>query len=462
MAAKCVDFGLKTGYDFGVNTYLILSWAFFLISVICALMITSVKSPLTRKYRKILISTAFSGMILGVATWSMPLILRQVNPIQSKKVPLEKLPITVWEEPIENPITSLENSDEMAWLKKMPEPGKTRFKYKLKLSQDIAKPIIIQDNVFIYLDPEGNLRGFDPYTGFNHWSIQTGIEAGKETIVQQVTSSKRLFLLDVQKSENIRISCIDLQSPSILWQRVIPESRDASAVFDFETQSLIVATGGNGIWSLKSKTGEILWKKPDIFSKTKVLHAGKSLIAFEPPVGKRTGSWYFLDPQTGAVTQKQSHVYPEMDRFIPFQTADGFKAIAQTNSHQYSLLNPADLGTTWSQNASEPVDSITIVDEQYFLVAAGTHILEKRNLNSGELIWQKKLNQVDLSRMEIDLRKNWMAAPIMEDGAGAAFYSLEDGNYLFTAELPEAATGIRFFGDWFYLITETMIWGFQN
>ena len=232
MAVKSVDFGSKTGYDSVVNTYLILSWAFFLVSVICALMITSVKSPLTRKYRKILISTAFSGMILGVATWSMPLILRKVNPVQSRKIPLEKLPFTNWEEPMENPVVALESAEEMAWMKNLPENTKARFKFKLKITNDLSQPLVVHDNQFIYLDQDGNLRGFDPYTGLNHWTIETRLQ----TIVEMVIAPKRLFLIDTPKNENIRISCIDLQNPSILWQRIIPESKDASAIFDFENQ----------------------------------------------------------------------------------------------------------------------------------------------------------------------------------------------------------------------------------
>jgi len=383
-----------------------------------------------------------------------------VNPIQSKKVALEKLPMTTWEEPLENPITVLDTAnDEMSWLKKVPEDKKFHFKFKLKLVNDFQKIITIQENEFVYLDHDGNLRGFDPYTALNHWKIHINIKK----IISQVVGQKRLFLIDSPKNENLRISCIDLQSPSILWQRIIPESKEGAAVFDFETQSLIVTTAADGIWSLKSKTGEILWKKPEIYSKIKVLTAGKSFLAFEPPVGKKIGSWYFIDPLTGLVTKKQNHIYPEMSNFIPFATTDGILALAQVNSKQYFLLNPVDLAVLWSQTSTDSILNISIINEHSFLVAFENKILEKRDLKTGELIWQKKMNQVDLNAFKIDPSQNLLIAPTADadDQSGTAFYSLEDGNYLFTALMSENALGVDFFGDWLYLMSETFVWAFN-
>ena len=424
-------------------------------------MITSVKHPLTRKYRKVLISTAVSGMLLGVGTWFMPLLLRNMNPVQSKKIALEKLPMTTWEEPIENPITVLDpNYDEMNWLKKVPQDKKLHFKFKLKLVNDFQKIITIQENEFVYLDHDGNLRGFDPYTALNHWKIHINIKK----IISQVVGQKRLFLIDSPKNENLRISCIDLQSPSILWQRIIPESKEGSAVFDFETQSLIVSTASDGIWSLRSKTGEILWKKPEIFSKNKVLTAGKNFLAFEPPVGKKIGSWYFLDPLNGSILKKQNHIYPEMENFTPIDTVDGKYALAQVNSNQYFLLNPADLAVLWSQTSTDAILSITIINEHHFLVAYENKILEKRDLKTGELIWQKKMSQLDLNAYKIDANQNLLVAPTSDtdDQSGTAFYNLEDGNYLFTAQMAETAMGVDFFGDWIYLMSETFVWAFNS
>jgi len=424
-------------------------------------MITSVKLPLTRKYRKVLISTAVSGMILGVATWFMPLLLRKVNPVQSKKIAMEQLPITSWEEPLDNPITTLDtNYDEMSWLKKIPDSQKIKFKFKLRLENDFKKLITIQENQFVYLDQDGDLRGFDPYTALNHWKIHIGIKK----IITQVVGQKRLFLIDAPKNEMLRISCIDLLTPSILWQRMIPESKEGAAVFDFETQSLVVSTASDGIWSLRSKTGEILWKKPEIYTKTKVLLAGKNFLAFEPPVGKNIGSWYFIDPLTGLVVQKKNHIYPEMENFTSFNTAEGVEVLAQVNATQYFLLNPVDLTVIWSQTSIDPILKLTIIDEHRFLVAYENKVLEQRNLKTGELIWQKKMNQVDLTAFKIDAAQNLLLAPAtdLDDRKGTGFYSLEDGNYLFTAQMAEPALGMDFFGDWFYLMGETFIWAFQH
>ena len=423
-------------------------------------MITSVKHPLTRKYRQMVISTAVSAMILGVATWFMPLLLRKINPVQSKKVALEQLPITAWEEPLENPITILDAEHEMSWLSNVPEQNRVRFKFKVKLESDFKKMITVQENEFVYLDQNGDLRGFDPYSALNHWKINLSIKH----VIDQVVGQKRLFLLDSPNNEDLRVSCIDLQSPSILWQRLIPETKEGAVTFDFETQSLIVSTGSNGVWSLRSKTGEILWKKPEIFTKIKVLSAGKSFLAFEPPVRKRVGAWYFLDPLTGGENQRKAHIYPEMQNFTAFVTAEGGRALAQVNANQYFLLNPADLGMLWSQTSVDPILRITIVDDKSFLVAYENRMLEKRDLGTGELIWQKKMTQVDLSAFKVNLAQNLLVAPVSDSDAqsGTGFYSLEDGNYLFTAQMSEPAQAVEFFGDWFYIMGETFVWAFQH
>ncbi len=400
-------------------------------------------------------------MILGVATWSMPLILRKVNPVQSKKVPLEQLPITSWEEPIENPVTTLENPDEMDWLKRIPEERKLRFKFKLKLDRDFKKAIAIEEKLFLYLDQDGNLSGFDPYTGLNHWVIRAKI--GK--IVDQVIAQKRLYLIETApQDEDIRISCIDLQTPSILWQRIIPDGKDASAIFDFETQSLVVSTLSDGIWSLKSKTGEILWKKPEIFTKTRVLHSGKNLLAFEPPVGKNVGSWYLIDPLTGKTNQKQGHVYPDMENFIPFTYSEISQALAKVDAKQYFLLNPIDMSVVWSQMSTEPILKITIIDEETYLIAYAENLLEKRNLKTGELIWQKKMNQADLSTFKIDQKQRLIVATQSadEDIPGIVFFNLDDGDYLYSVQLSEPPLEAEFFGDWLFFMGESFVWAFQH
>jgi hypothetical protein len=116
----------------------------------------------------------------------------------------------------------------------------------------------------------------------------------------------------------------------------------------------------------------------------------------------------------------------------------------------------------WTETTTERIEAIHLVDERTFLVANGDHLLELRELATGARIWQKKLPQVDLSKLKVDLKKKWIAAPIVDDGSGVVFYSLEDGNYLFTAETPEPAKAVLFFGDWFYLLSETFAVAFQG
>jgi hypothetical protein len=107
---------------------------------------------------------------------------------------------------------------------------------------------------------------------------------------------------------------------------------------------------------------------------------------------------------------------------------------------------------------------MAIIDEHSFLVAYTNKILEKRDLKTGELFWQKKMSQVDLSAFKIDAPQNLLVAPTADtdDQNGTAFYSLEDGSYLYTAQMSEPALSMDFFGDWLYLMSETFVWAFQH
>ena len=444
-----------------MSTFSILSWCFFLVAAVTAIILTSLSSPLIRRYRGTLLSLFVSSILLGSLAWVTPMIMRRVNPDQSRLTPLDQLTMTQWVEPVSNPESELPAelpADEISWLKKI----SYRFRFKLGFTFDFQKIITIQDSTIVVLDKVGTLRGFNAYTGINHWSIDL-----KAThYMDQVQMEKRLFLLDRPQSDTIRITCLDLQNPSVLWQRTIPNSKEGDLSFNVDSQSVIATMGASGVWSLKAKTGEILWKRPEIYSKTPAVPSLKHILIFEPVVANRAGSWYFLDPQTGRTLRKSAHVFPEIQSFIApspeFIPEQNF--MARVNATQFFYMNHMDLTQLWSYSSPEPVQLITPVDRERYFMLSSSHLLEQRKLKSNDLIWQKKFSEVRPDWIKLTPDHQYFVMPSQQEHeiSGVSFFDLENGNYIFTARTSEPILDMSFYGDWFYLASENHFWAFQK
>lgn len=439
-----------------ISFFSILSWGFFLVAVICALVLTNIRSQLVRRYRAMLISVAVSSMILGMVTWATPLFMRRWNPDQSRLTSIDRLTVTQWVEPVSNPETSLLD-DEINWVKNIP----FRFKYKLNFNFDFSRVIAIQDSMMVILDHQGTLRGFNAYTGLNHWAI----ELRAQNVVSQIQVQKKLFLLDAT-SDALRVTCLDLQNPSVLWQRTIPNAKDGTLSFDLDSQVVLVTTGVNGLWALRSKTGEIFWKRPEIYTHTIAIPSAKHILVFEPVVASKAGSWYFLDPQTGKTLQKNPHVYPQIEQYLPVdpEHAPPENFLAQVPGKQLFYMNHLDLHQLWSFNLPEPVQFTHYIDPERYFVFYQSKLLEQRRLKDNELIWQKKLSDVGTSWLKITPDRQSFVLPNQErdQPMGVSFFNLETGDYLFTAKTSEPVKDMVFYGDWFYLFSETHVWAFQK
>jgi hypothetical protein len=436
-----------------VNTFSILSWAFFLVAVVSAIVLTTISTPLLRRYRKILISIVVSCILLGSATWIAPIAMRRFNPDQSRLMSLDQLVLTQWVEPNTNPETTLPE-DEIAWTKSLDY----HFKFKLSFEFEISKIVSIFESTVVLLDQGGTLRGFDAYSGFNHWSI----DLRATSLVAKLQQDKKLYLVD-RYQESLRVSCFDLINPSLLWQRTIPNSKDGDMSFDVFSQTLLLSTGVNGLWALKSRTGEILWKRPEIYTKTMALPSSKHVLVFEPAVGKKSGAWYFLDPQTGRTLKKSANVYPELERLIPvdLEQDKSQNFFGWVNSQNLFLMNQSDLTQRWSFIAPEKMGFASPIDANHYILFSGTNLLEQRDLRDNGLIWQKRLNDISGKWMRVIPKEDLLAFP-SADGEGVAFFRLSSGDYLFTAKTSEEIIDLSSYGDWLYLLSEAHVWAFQH
>jgi len=153
-----------------------------------------------------------------------------------------------------------------------------------------------------------------------------------------------------------------------------------------------------------------------------------------------------------------------MENFFPFTYSEISQALAKVDAKQYFLLNPIDMSVVWSQMSTEPILKITIIDEETYLIAYAENLLEKRNLKTGELIWQKKMNQADLATFKIDQKQRLIVATQSadEDIPGIVFFNLDDGDYLYSVQLSEPPLEAEFFGDWLFFMGESFVWAFQH
>jgi outer membrane protein assembly factor BamB len=419
--------------------------------------LTNLRSPLVRKYRRTLISVAISGMILGMVTWATPFFMRRLNPDQSRLTSIDRLSITHWDEPVSNPDSNLAD-DEIDWLKNIPY----KFKYKLNFDFEFKQAITIYESTLVLLDQKGNLRGFNAYTGLNHWSIALGIRK----VVSQFQVQKKLYLLDYTQSDALRVSCLDLQNPSVLWQRTIPNSKEGEISFDLDAQIILVTTGSSGVWALRAKTGEILWKRPEIYTKTMAIPSPKHILVFEPVVAKKLGAWYFLDPQTGKTIQKNAHVYPEIEEFMAVDPEHTLPEsfLAKIQSQQIFYMNHLDLHQVWSFNVTEPISLTQVIDADRYFIVYDSKTVEQRHLKNNEIIWQKKMSETSGRWLKITPDKQFLILPNVtrDESPGVSFYRMDTGDYLFTAKTSEAITDMSFYGDWFYLFSENHLWAFQK
>ena len=443
-----------------ISFFSILSWSFFLVAAICALILTNLKAPLIRKYRSTLISVALSSLVLGSVGSVTPFFLRKLNPDQSRLTAIDQLPLTQWVEPISNPEVALKEEDETAWLKNTT----FRFKYKLEFSPFQFQHVVrIHENNIVILDQKGVLRGFNAYSAINHWSIDLQIHK----MLSSLQVGSKFFILDrMQSLDVLRLTCVDLQNPSVLWQRIIPNSKEGELSYNSEAQSILVTTGTTGIWALLAKNGAIIWKRPEIYTKTKALVSQKHLLVFEPVVANRSGAWYKLDLVTGKTLQKIPHVYPEIASFTPLPSenlvSDSF--LAEVNASQFFLMKHTDATKVWSFNVNEPVNQALMINPENYFVFYESKMLEMRKLSNNDLLWQKKMSDVKPAWMKFTLEHQLLTLPTeaTDGNAGVSFYELQTGNYLFSAKVSEPIIDMEFYGDWFYLFSESHVWAFQS
>ncbi len=438
----------------GISFFSVLSWSFFLTSVVGALILTTLHAPLVRKYRSTIISVTLSCIFLGLVSGTTPFLLKKLNPDESRLVPIEQLVSTLWSEPLENPLNEL-SAEETAWTENYP----ARFRYKLHLPFSFKRWITAYEHYLVMMDEAGAIRGFDAYSGLNHWSIPMQIS----DLLAVDHEQKRLFLLDhFSRHDLIRMTCIDLQTPSVVWQRTIPGTGTGGMIFDFNSQTLLVTSGGSGVWALQGKTGEILWKRPEIYSTATAIHAGKFWIVFEPEIAKRPGHWFWLDEQTGKIISKVAHSLASVSDVTPVQDAVLAVTTDAKNKNQPQLerLQKPELNSLWSFPLTDPLAQIMVLNNSQFLLIYQNHLAELRAMNDHAVLWQKKLTGVESRFTTLTTDHKLFVMP--SESNDLSFFELATGEWKFSAKASEAIQATAFFGDWLYWISENQLWGYQK
>ncbi len=444
-----------------ISFFSVLTWSFFFVAVVCAILVTYFRGPRIRsrlrRYRSALIGTGSSALILGLLTGSLPYLLGRFGPDQSRLTPIDELITTEWIEPVSNPETEIVD-EEVAFLRKV----RYQFRYKLQSNYEFKRALTAIDNTLVVLDSKGNLHGFHAYNGLNHWQIRLRLNE----LLQTVTDQKRLYLLERTSLNGLRISCLDIKNPALLWQRTLPRSKEGALALDVRESKLIVSAGSSGVWALKSKSGELLWKRPEVFSKVAPLLLDRHLLAFEPPVAGKPGHWFFLNPHTGATLRKVRHSYPDLEELllvsVPGQNQA--MALARIDSKTLVWLNPEALSESWTHRSDSAIQKLVLVGHREFLVLLDQNLMELRDLSQNTLLWQKKISVATPVWMEVSPDHALFAGPIQSEGEprGLAFYEAASGDYLTSGRLSEPVLGLFFLGDWLYLLSEHYLWAHRR
>jgi hypothetical protein len=470
----------------GISIFSFLAWCFFLISIVGAMLITTVHSPWIRNYRKTLISITLSCLFLGLVSSLTPILIKRMNPIESRLTPLDQLTQTQWNEPIDNPITDPKSitTEEATELEK--GVLHFRFRYKIHLPQAIRFWVAAQDHHLIWVDDSGSLRGFDAYQGLNHWSIPMGIDHLVSVISERETrDKKRIFILDrfgntTSVHEGLRLTCIELQkNPSIIWQRTFPSptTQLGGLAFHYDTQTLVITTGASGVWALGVKTGEVIWKRPEIFSSTVALHSQKYWIVFEPQIAKKEGTWHWLNDQNGLSASRIGHHWSDPVQIWTTPrhgtTEDSVIVHAQNSitntTHQVMKLQGSELNSQWSfsldeTTAQDPLSRILPVDHESMLFLYDSSLVELRRISDHSIIWQKRLSGNISAPAELtpDLKFFYLLGTADSQNPEVQFYNRLTGEWVFSTKTTATLKGSQFFGDWFYWFSENDLWAYSK
>ena len=438
-----------------ISFFSVLTWGFFLIAAVSAILLTTFRSSLLRRYRSSLIATCTSAILLGTLSWSFPLILSRVNPDQSILTAIDQLVPTEWIEPVSNPETHI-SPEEEEWAKGI----HYGFRYKLKFGYEFKSTLLASGSTLVVLDSKGNIHGFNAYTGLNHWVIPLRVKQ----LIQVIPDEKKLYLLERTSLDALRLSVLDFQNPALLWQRTLPRSKEGSIALDSESQMVAISAGHNGIWALKTKTGEVLWKRPEIFSKTPTLPGNRHLVAFEPKSAARSGFWILLDPNTGKTLQKVAHDFGDLKALIQIRPTAPSLALGLSDSDRIFLLNPATLAMSWSAPSDVPALLAPLSDREHFFILKENHLLERRRTRDNELAWQAMMAPVKTPTFKISPDGRLFGFPSEEEDAvrKVRFFKVEDGSYLAEAQASEGITDWVYFGDWLYLMSENHLWAFKK
>jgi hypothetical protein len=438
-----------------ISFFSVLTWGFFLIAAVSAILLTSFRSALLRKYRSTLIATASSALLLGALSWSFPLILSRVNPDQSVLTPIDQLVPTEWIEPVSNPETSI-SPEEETWATGI----HYAFRYKLKFGYEFRSVLLANGSTLVVQDSKGNIHGFNAYTGLNHWMIPLRVSH----LLQVAPNDKKLYVLERTSLDALRLSVLDYQNPVLLWQRTLPRSKEGAIALDSESQTVAISAGQNGIWALKTKTGEVLWKRPEIFSKTTSIPGSRAWVAFEPKSSAHAGFWILLDPNTGKTLQKAQHDLGDLKALTLIRPASSTLALGLSDSDRLFLFNPSNLSFSWTTPSEVPILLPPLSDRDHFFVLKDNHLLERRRIRDNELAWQAMMAPVKNPTLKISPDGRLFGLPSEEEDAlrKVRFFKVEDGSYLAEAQTSEATLDWVFLGDWLYLMSENHLWAFKR
>ncbi|KAJ0065296.1 hypothetical protein NL108_007026, partial [Boleophthalmus pectinirostris] len=214
-----------------------------------------------------------------------------------------------------------------------------------------------------------------------HWLSDTGrcVDASPVILVQQMARST-VFI----GSHSHRIQALDLDSGSLVWERVLGDRIEASATVSSCGSLVIVGCYDGGVYFLNVSSGETEWlfKTGDTVKSCPAVDAETGLVF----VGSHDGQVYALDPKTRHCAWKHScgggAVFSS-----PFIHPSLRHLFVATLGGRLLCLNMDTAEELWSYSKDVPFFSSPVSSDTHVVIGSADGNICSFSLD-GQLLWQ--------------------------------------------------------------------------
>lgn len=176
--------------------------------------------------------------------------------------------------------------------------GKTIWRYAghappLMLRQS-SRPVLANNHLIVGFS-NGKLKALDPTDGAVEWEREIAISKGRSDLQRMVDISADLVVKDnvvYAVSYQGNLVAVEVDTGTLRWEREF-SSYSGLAV---SNQAVFVTDAEGVIWAFNRKTGDLLWKAPQLYGRRL---SAPALIRAELVVGDDEGTLHWIEQNNG-------------------------------------------------------------------------------------------------------------------------------------------------------------------